>query len=227
MDPEIPLVVPEVNPEALEGFRTKNIIANPNCSTIQMVVALKPLHDIARIRRVVVATYQSVSGAGQEGMDELFEQTKSIFMNDKKAPQVFPQADRLQLHPPGSTAGSMTARPRRSGRLVVETRKILDPGIESRRHLRPCARLRRPTRSASTSSSRSPSTPGGGPAALHEFSGVLVVDRPEDEEYATQIDCVGDHAHLRLAHQEGPDPCRTITASPCGWSRTTSRKGAR
>ena len=76
MDPDVPLVVPEVNPEAIAGFRERNIIANPNCSTIQMVVALKPLHDLARIKRVVVATYQSVSGAGREAMDELFDQTK-------------------------------------------------------------------------------------------------------------------------------------------------------
>jgi aspartate-semialdehyde dehydrogenase len=81
MDPEVPLVVPEVNPDAIAGYGKRNIIANPNCSTIQMVVALKPLHDIARIRRVVVATYQSVSGAGREAMDELFNQTRAIYMN--------------------------------------------------------------------------------------------------------------------------------------------------
>ena len=80
MDPDVPLIVPEVNPEAIEGYRAKNIIANPNCSTAQMVVALKPLHDEARIKRVVVATYQSVSGAGKAGMDELFEQSRNIFV---------------------------------------------------------------------------------------------------------------------------------------------------
>src|SRR5512139_2671714 len=82
MDPDVPLVVPEVNPQAIAGYTKKNIIANPNCSTIQMVVALKPLHDIARISRVVVSTYQSVSGAGKEGMDELFNQTRAIFVAD-------------------------------------------------------------------------------------------------------------------------------------------------
>src|SRR5439155_14246481 len=81
MDPDVPLVVPEVNPEALAGYAKRNIIANPNCSTMQMVVALKPLHDLARIRRIVVSTYQSVSGAGREAMDELFNQTRAIYMN--------------------------------------------------------------------------------------------------------------------------------------------------
>ncbi|HLL59157.1 MAG TPA: aspartate-semialdehyde dehydrogenase, partial [Allosphingosinicella sp.] len=82
MDPDVPLIVPEVNPEAISGYRRKNIIANPNCSTAQMVVALKPLHDFARIKRVVVATYQSVSGSGKAGMDELFEQSRNIFVGD-------------------------------------------------------------------------------------------------------------------------------------------------
>jgi aspartate-semialdehyde dehydrogenase len=82
MDPDVPLIVPEVNPQALAGHKKKNIIANPNCSTIQMVVALKPLHDLATIKRVVVATYQSVSGAGREAMDELFSQTRAVFVND-------------------------------------------------------------------------------------------------------------------------------------------------
>src|SRR5690606_35817186 len=81
-DPDVPLIVPEVNPDAIEGFRKRNIIANPNCSTAQLLVALKPLHDRARIRRVVVATYQSVSGAGKEGMDELFTQSRAVFVAD-------------------------------------------------------------------------------------------------------------------------------------------------
>lgn len=84
MDPDVPLVVPEVNPEDLDWHTKRNIIANPNCSTIQMVVALKPLHDIAKIKRVVVSTYQSVSGAGKSAMDELFNQTKGVFVNDAK-----------------------------------------------------------------------------------------------------------------------------------------------
>src|SRR3546814_4393077 len=89
MDPDVPLIVPEVNPEAIDGYTRKNIIANPNCSTAQMVVALKPLHDAARIKRVVVATYQSVSGAGKAGMDELWNQTRQIFVGDEKDVQKF------------------------------------------------------------------------------------------------------------------------------------------
>jgi len=89
MDPDVPLIVPEVNAHAIDGYRRKNIIANPNCSTAQMVVALKPLHDVARIKRVVVATYQSVSGAGKAGMDELFEQSRNIFVGDPAEPKKF------------------------------------------------------------------------------------------------------------------------------------------
>jgi aspartate-semialdehyde dehydrogenase len=89
MDPDVPLIVPEVNPEAIDGYTARNIIANPNCSTAQMVVALKPLHDAARIKRVVVSTYQSVSGAGKEGMDELFEQSRNIFVGDPAVAQKF------------------------------------------------------------------------------------------------------------------------------------------
>ena len=98
MEPDVPLVVPEVNPEALAHI-PRNIIANPNCSTIQMVVALKPLHDEFRIKRVVVATYQSVSGAGKEGMDELWSQSRAMYVNDAVTAAGVHQADRLQLHP--------------------------------------------------------------------------------------------------------------------------------
>src|SRR3546814_2673094 len=89
MDPDVPLIVPEVNPEAIDGYTRRNIIANPNCSTAQMVVALKPLHDAATIKRVVVSTYQSVSGAGKSGMDELWNQTRQIFVGDEKDIQKF------------------------------------------------------------------------------------------------------------------------------------------
>ena len=99
MEADVPLVVPEVNPEALRNFRKRNIIANPNCSTIQMVVALKPLHDEFKIKRIVVATYQSVSGAGKEGMDELFNHTKSSFVFEQSHAGAVHQGNRLQLHP--------------------------------------------------------------------------------------------------------------------------------
>jgi len=192
MDPDVPLVVPEVNPEALEGFRARNIIANPNCSTIQMVMALKPLHDIARIRRVVVATYQSVSGAGQEAMDELFEQTKAIYMNDKKAPSVFTKQIAFNCIPridsfmeDGST--------KEEWKMMVETKKIMDPEIEV---AATCVRV--PVfvghALALNVEFEEPLDPEDARAALHEFNGVLVIDRPDEDEYATQIDCVGDHA---------------------------------
>ena len=128
MDPDVPLVVPEVNPQALDGYAERNIIANPNCSTIQMVVALKPLHDAAKIKRVVVSTYQSVSGAGRAGMDELFNQTRQVYVNDPIQPDIFtkrisfnviPHIDKFMDN--GST--------KEEWKMVVETKKILDPNI--------------------------------------------------------------------------------------------------
>jgi len=129
MDPDVPLVVPEVNPEALKDYAKKNIIANPNCSTIQMLVALKPIHDVATIKRVVVSTYQSVSGAGKDGMDELFNQTRQFYMTDEVdtvafskqiAFNVIPQIDKFM-------DDNMT---KEEWKMVVETKKILDKKIE-------------------------------------------------------------------------------------------------
>jgi aspartate-semialdehyde dehydrogenase len=127
MDPDVPLVVPEVNPEAVKGH--KNIIANPNCSTIQMVVALKPLHDIATVKRVVVCTYQSVSGAGKEGMDELFNQTRGVFMNNDTVPETFtkPIAFNLIPHIDVFMDDNMT---KEEWKMMAETKKILDPKIK-------------------------------------------------------------------------------------------------
>ncbi len=128
MDPNVPLVVPEVNPQALDGYAERNIIANPNCSTIQMVVALKPLHDAAKIKRVVVSTYQSVSGAGRAGMDELFNQTRQVYVNDPIQPDIFTKRISFNVIPhidkfmdDGST--------KEEWKMVVETKKILDPNI--------------------------------------------------------------------------------------------------
>jgi aspartate-semialdehyde dehydrogenase len=130
MHPEVPLVVPEVNPDAVDGFGAKNIIANPNCSTIQLVVALKPLHDEARIKRVVVSTYQSVSGAGKEGMDELWTQTKGVFVLGAPEPKHFTKQIAFNLIPhiddfleDGST--------KEEWKMAAETKKILDPSISS------------------------------------------------------------------------------------------------
>ena len=139
MDPDVPLIVPEVNPEAIDGYRAKNIIANPNCSTAQMVVALKPLHDAAKIKRVVVATYQSVSGAGKAGMDELFEQSRNIFVGDANEPVQVHQADRLQRHP------AHRQLPRRrldQGRMEDGGRDQEDPRPQRSRSARPASACR-------------------------------------------------------------------------------------
>ena len=129
MDPDVPLVVPEVNAEAAKGFSKKYIIANPNCSTAQLVVALKPLHDKARIKRVVVSTYQSVSGAGKDAMDELFTQTRAVFVSDPVEPKKFPKRISFNVIPQidvfmddGGT--------KEEWKMVVETKKILDPKIK-------------------------------------------------------------------------------------------------
>ncbi len=128
MDPDVPLIVPEVNPEAINDIK-KGIIANPNCSTIQMVVALKPLHDAATIRRVVVSTYQSVSGSGKEAMDELFNQTKGVYMNESPAPSVYQKQIAFNVIPHIDTFmdDGMT---REEWKMVAETKKILDPAIK-------------------------------------------------------------------------------------------------
>ena len=145
MDADVPLVVPEVNPQACVSFAKRNIIANPNCSTIQMVVALKPLHDEFKIKRVVVSTYQSVSGAGKEGMDELFNHTKSSFVYEQSPPQQFTKEIAFNCIPhidkfmdDGST--------KEEWKMVVETKKILDPDHRRACHLRPRAGLHRPRR---------------------------------------------------------------------------------
>ncbi len=129
MDPDVPLIVPEVNPEATRGFRKKNIIANPNCSTAQLVVALKPLHDAAKIKRVVVSTYQSVSGAGKEGMDELWDQTKAVFMLGASEPKKFPKQIAFNVIPfigqfqdDGYTDEEQ--------KMWNETHKMIDPAIK-------------------------------------------------------------------------------------------------
>lgn len=129
MDPDVPLVVPEVNPHAIADYRKKGIIANPNCSTIQMVVALKPIHDAATIKRVVVSTYQSVSGTGKEAMDELFNQTKGVYMNATPEPSVYPKQIAFNVIPHIDVFmdDGMT---KEEWKMVVETKKILDPKIK-------------------------------------------------------------------------------------------------
>ena len=192
-DPDIPLVVPEVNPEAVEQYSNKNIIANPNCSTAQMVVALKPLHDRAKIKRVVVSTYQSVSGAGKEGLDELWDQTKAIYnptneVEPKKftkqiAFNVIPHIDKFMED--GST--------KEEWKMVAETKKIVDTSIKV---TATCVRV--------------PVFVGHSEAVniefeefldedeardiLREAPGIMVIDKREDKGYVTPVECVGDYA---------------------------------
>ncbi|HHH89649.1 MAG TPA: aspartate-semialdehyde dehydrogenase [Aliiroseovarius sp.] len=192
-EPDIPLIVPEVNPEAIHDYRNRMIIANPNCSTAQMVVALKPLHDRARIRRVVVATYQSVSGAGKDGMDELWNQTKGMYVPGQEvAPEVFTKQIAFNVIPhidkfmdSGDT--------REEWKMVAETKKIVDPAIKV---TATCVRV--------------PVFVGHSEAVNIEFEdfldedeareilrvspGLLVVDKREDGGYVTPVECVGDFA---------------------------------
>src|SRR3982075_1832625 len=129
MDPDVPLVVPEVNAAAAAGFTKKGIIANPNCSTAQLVVALKPLHDKAKIKRVVVATYQSVSGAGKEAMDELFSQTRAIFVSDSVTAKKFPKRIAFNVIPEIDVFME-DGYTKEEWKMMAETKKILDPKIK-------------------------------------------------------------------------------------------------
>ncbi len=126
MDPDVPLVVPEVNPDAIAGYERRHIIANPNCSTIQLVVALKPLHDLARIKRVVVATYQAVSGSGKDAMDELFNQTRGVFMNHPAKPEIFPKQIAFNTIP-HCDAFMEDGSTKEEWKMMVATKKIIDP----------------------------------------------------------------------------------------------------
>ena len=192
-DPDVPLIVPEVNADAIEGYKNKNIIANPNCSTAQMVVALKPLHDRAKIKRVVVSTYQSVSGAGKEGMDELWDQTKSMYNPTDDVPakkfqkqiafNVIPHIDVFMED--GTT--------KEEWKMVAETKKIVDTSIKV---TATCVRV--------------PVFVGHSEAVniefedfldedeardiLREAPGIMVIDKREDGGYVTPVECVGDYA---------------------------------
>ena len=191
-DPDVPLIVPEVNADAVAGFTKKNIIANPNCSTAQLVVALKPLHDTAKIKRVVVATYQSVSGAGKGGMDELFNQTRSVFVTDPIEPENFTKRIAFNVIPhidvfldDGST--------KEEWKMVAETKKILDPAIK-----------------VTATAARVPVFVGHSEAVniefedeitadeareiLREAPGCLVIDKREDGGYITPFESAGEDA---------------------------------
>jgi aspartate-semialdehyde dehydrogenase len=192
MEPDIPLVVPEVNPQALRSYAKRNIIANPNCSTIQMVVALKPLHDQFKIKRVVVATYQSVSGAGKEAMDELYSHTRKVFVHEHESPEQFTKEIAFNCIPhidkfldDGST--------KEEWKMVVETKKILDPDIAVHAT---CVRV--PVfighGEAVNVEFAHPVTAGEARACLRDAPGVEVVDVREDGGYVTQLECAGEDA---------------------------------
>ncbi|HEY9090552.1 aspartate-semialdehyde dehydrogenase [Parasphingorhabdus sp.] len=202
MDPDVPLIVPEVNPEAIAGYKARNIIANPNCSTAQMVVALKPLHDAATIKRVVVSTYQSVSGAGKSGMDELFEQSRAIFVGDPKENHVFTKQIAFNVIPhidvfldDGST--------KEEWKMVVETKKILDPKIKL---TATCVRV--PVfvghSEAIHIEFENEITAKQAQDILREAPGIMLVDKREDEGYITPIECVGDSATYVSRVREDP-----------------------
>ncbi len=192
MDPDVPLIVPEVNAHALAGFRERNIIANPNCSTIQLVMALKPLHDVAAIRRVVVSTYQSVSGGGSEAMDELFEHTKAIYMNDKKQPELFRKPIPFNVIPQIDVPVA-DGLYKEEWKMVVETQKILDPSIQVSAT---CVRV--PVFVGHSESVNveflEPISVAEARDALYEFEGIVIVDDYENYEFVTPIECVGEFA---------------------------------
>jgi aspartate-semialdehyde dehydrogenase len=190
MDPDVPLIVPEVNPQALAGYKKRGIIANPNCSTIQLVVALKPLHDLARIKRVVVATYQSVSGAGRDAMDELFNQTRAIYVNDPVKREQFTKQIAFNCIPhidifmdDGST--------KEEWKMAAETRKILDQDIAL---TATCVRV--PVFIAHSEAVNvefeRPISDKEARDALRDAPGIQVVDHRVDEGYVTPAEAAGE-----------------------------------
>ncbi|TQM93739.1 aspartate-semialdehyde dehydrogenase [Roseinatronobacter monicus] len=192
-DPDVPLVVPEVNAEAVDGYTKKNIIANPNCSTAQMVVALKPLHDRARIKRVVVSTYQSVSGSGKEAIDELWNQTKGIYVPGQEvAPSVYPKQIAFNVIPhidvfldDGST--------KEEWKMVAETKKIMDKSIKV---TATCVRVPVFVGHSESINIEFEDFLDEEEARdiLREAPGILVIDKREDGGYMTPVECVGEYA---------------------------------
>jgi aspartate-semialdehyde dehydrogenase len=192
MESDVPLIVPEVNPEALKRYSKRNIIANPNCSTAQLVMALKPLHDVFKIKRVVVSTYQSVSGAGSSGMDELFNQTRAVYVNDPVENTEFSKQIAFNCIPhidvfmdDGFT--------KEEWKMAAETRKILDPDINVVAH---CVRV--PVfighAEAVFVETNKPIDEQGARDVLSAFPGVVVVDHRESGGYVTPQECAGEDA---------------------------------
>lgn len=191
-DQDVPLIVPEVNPDAIEGFTKKNIIANPNCSTAQLVVALKPLHDKAKIRRVVVATYQSVSGAGKEGMDELFTQTRAVFVADPVEAKKFTKRIAFNVIP-HIDVFMEDGQTKEEWKVMAETKKMLDPKIKVT-----CTAVRVPVfighSEAVNIEFENPITADEARDILREAPGCLVIDKREDGGYITPLESAGEDA---------------------------------
>ena len=192
MDPDVPLVVPEVNPEDIAGYAARGIIANPNCSTIQLVVALKPLHELARIKRVVVSTYQSVSGAGKEAMDELFNQTRGIYVNEPVRPEIFTKQIAFNVVPHIDTFME-DGSTKEEWKLAAETKKILDPAI-----LVSATCVRVPVfighAEAVNLEFESPIEEKEARNALRAQPGITVIDRRLEDGYVTPAECAGEDA---------------------------------
>jgi len=192
MDPDVPLIVPEVNADAVVGFTKKNIIANPNCSTAQLVVALKPLHDAAKIKRVVVATYQSVSGAGKDAMDELFSQTKAVFTLDEVKTGKFPKRIAFNCIPQIDVFMD-DGYTKEEWKMMMETKKILDPKIKL---TATCVRV--PVfvghSEAVNIEFENPISADEAREILRKAPGCLVIDKREPGGYVTPYECVGEDA---------------------------------
>ena len=192
MHPDVPLIVPEVNPDAIWEARRKNIIANPNCSIAQLVVALKPLHDATPIKRVVVSTYQSVSGAGKKGMDELWEQTKGVFVLGPSEPETFTKQIAFNLIPHIGPFGA-DGYTGEEQKMIEELHKILDPSIAI---TTTCVRV--PVFVGHSESVNiefdGPLEPDEARAILREAEGVQVIDKHEDGGYITPKEAAGEFA---------------------------------
>ncbi|MEM7638412.1 MAG: aspartate-semialdehyde dehydrogenase [Pseudomonadota bacterium] len=221
MDPDVPLVVPEVNGEAVLGYGKKNIIANPNCSTAQLVVALKPLHQAAGIKRVVVSTYQSASGAGKAGMDELWTQTKGMFVNDAPTPDVFSKQIAFNVIPQIDVPmedGSF----KEEWKMRMETKKIVDESIEL---VATCVRV--PVfvghSEAVNVELEDPLTVEQARELFRNADGVQLIDNIEDDQFITPVDCVGEWASYVSRVRKDP----TVENGIIFWNVSDNlRKGA-
>ena len=221
MDPDVPLVVPEVNGEAVLGYGKKNIIANPNCSTAQLVVALKPLHQAAGIKRVVVSTYQSASGAGKAGMDELWTQTKGMFVNDSPTPDVFSKQIAFNVIPQIDVPmddGSF----KEEWKMRMETKKIVDESIEL---VATCVRV--PVfvghSEAVNVELEDPLSVEDARELFRNADGVQLVDNIDEDQFITPVDCVGEWASYVSRVRKDP----TVENGIIFWNVSDNlRKGA-